>query len=1324
MVFVFNTALGPRTINTNYEVCYLAGYSEDGKTIYIDKRLPRYLELKDGRKLDIYIPLITHESWEYALEHGLVETTPEQQKIFNDWVKQKHLKKHSGYQYPFAHEQATGKEREWVESNGFDWDEYQNYMLKEVEKLNTFTESPPDLDTKPEKDTHDYYRYHKIEELKKKAKKNMQAQKIIANEQSYQSIYINPYADNWQEVIVFHEPIFDDEIPGVIALKSLRLEKCLGFVLAAPKSRLRYFREKIKDFDSKESLGKKQPREILKQLLLLSEEIGGTVVYIQNEYIEEPKENLKGIKAPEKKKKDPKRVESPKSKQQQEADSFFDPLTKRQLVTKGPQYFDPSLPSMNKVVDKVDAASMLFSCSASLQRIYSPSTENYPEDLSMSNLPIWQRVSAKFKTFEVEDTLSRWQLVRSHYEKKCADLEIAPYKLLSLGNDVEIKESIQNNIGFAFRMLQHILPQQSEPTQIRLRIIDAIVGDEDIKVICQTSVKSAKSAVANIFENHGFKYAVVGSKKNLTKQFDTRTNVTIAEEGTSLVASILYTLPLKEGQILLETTDKNKLKLGIMSLCNRKLFASLHVMIPEKNKVSGAITEEKAANIYLKLIQQKDIDDETLQTLKDLFEEISSTDLLFYSMEVADQKLTPKQRDFVISDSLSKVDQKTLVEKINQDTEAKQMFLFHGLKEENTKDLHLSIPQIKAVAYKGYREILITALNDVSKYSNDAVESILEYLEYSSTDEALGYLKTVIDQDRISACADMLFQLLDDDGLVADQAIQVSKILKPIFKQILKTHMLSCILMVEKICNTLDEKDDDALALIKILNDNIKENATESGDPVYANHLLNICDYLTKVGIDYSIYDMFYLPFIHGGISITDGNDETHYILPPFIEGPYKDNIVKKLNALIEENKIKIDTLIFCDSTKFLITLIKDTPLWEKLWQHFDVDYDHFDVFFPLLNKEQQNEILDNDFMYNGNQYFTEILDMHSNNDSIQNKAIDIAIQELNEGNEYKVSYLVGFSNDIPKKLYDKIGLVDFIEAVDEDGAMDEIEDRLERAGVDITTIDYQKLADNEDVGPNFLYHMGQYKILYEMYPENFFKMLKGKSNPIEMCKVIGVNETLKVLSKEKISDDALQNLKPFFNETEAEISEKEFEILLTLYSKDAAFCQKLIDNLSDDELKHFMNSSNEALRGWALSEHNPKELLNIILNKKSVPSWFQLPMLVNIPPRSLREFIQKKIDNNLEDLANICYYIVRNLYPDEFYHSALAPYFYEATPEQKAHYVEVVGEDSLNDKDLEKLQGKRSRYERKQDVPKLPDQVVHDKLELLRLILPLAKPA
>ena len=181
VIFIFKTFFGSKTINTNYEVSYLAGYSNDGKTIYIDKRLPRYMTLKDGRKYDVYPPLIEHESWERALERGDAVISPEQGKAFQDWLDHKHLKKPSGYKYPFAHELATGKEREIVEGDGVAWDEYQNYMLEEVKKLKGFSEAPPDLDTKPEIDTHDYHRLHKIEDLKKKFKDKVKAKYDLKN---------------------------------------------------------------------------------------------------------------------------------------------------------------------------------------------------------------------------------------------------------------------------------------------------------------------------------------------------------------------------------------------------------------------------------------------------------------------------------------------------------------------------------------------------------------------------------------------------------------------------------------------------------------------------------------------------------------------------------------------------------------------------------------------------------------------------------------------------------------------------------------------------------------------------------------------------------------------------------------------------------------------------------------------------------------------------------------------------------------------------------------------------------------------------------------
>lgn len=133
------------TIDNTHEVVYLAGYNVQGTVVYIDRRLPRYLTLKDGRKIDLYKYLIIHEVGE---------------KILEDYMK---------YKYSFAHEYSTGNlERKAVENDKIDWEEYQDFMLKEVQKLKSFSEAPSDLDTKPEKDTHDYYRFHKIEKLKKK----------------------------------------------------------------------------------------------------------------------------------------------------------------------------------------------------------------------------------------------------------------------------------------------------------------------------------------------------------------------------------------------------------------------------------------------------------------------------------------------------------------------------------------------------------------------------------------------------------------------------------------------------------------------------------------------------------------------------------------------------------------------------------------------------------------------------------------------------------------------------------------------------------------------------------------------------------------------------------------------------------------------------------------------------------------------------------------------------------------------------------------------------------------------------------------------------
>lgn len=130
-------------INRQYECPYLAGSSKSGKIVYIDKRLPKKLKLKSGRIINTDKYLNVHERVE---------------KIKTD----------AGYSYQYAHELATAAERKAVEADKIPWDEYQNYMLGEVKKLQHLDGPvPKDMDLKPEKDSGDTKMTEKVKELQK-----------------------------------------------------------------------------------------------------------------------------------------------------------------------------------------------------------------------------------------------------------------------------------------------------------------------------------------------------------------------------------------------------------------------------------------------------------------------------------------------------------------------------------------------------------------------------------------------------------------------------------------------------------------------------------------------------------------------------------------------------------------------------------------------------------------------------------------------------------------------------------------------------------------------------------------------------------------------------------------------------------------------------------------------------------------------------------------------------------------------------------------------------------------------------------------------------
>lgn len=127
-------AIGRRlAINRDYHVPYLAGYSTDGGTVYIDRDLPRWLPVSRGRRMDVDRYLLMHEGVEKALIDAY------------------------GLKYQHAHQVALRTEEALVRADGFTWREYDRAMqsyIKEVEEERPL-HLPPDLDLKPYVDEHD-----------------------------------------------------------------------------------------------------------------------------------------------------------------------------------------------------------------------------------------------------------------------------------------------------------------------------------------------------------------------------------------------------------------------------------------------------------------------------------------------------------------------------------------------------------------------------------------------------------------------------------------------------------------------------------------------------------------------------------------------------------------------------------------------------------------------------------------------------------------------------------------------------------------------------------------------------------------------------------------------------------------------------------------------------------------------------------------------------------------------------------------------------------------------------------------------------------------
>lgn len=121
-----------RKIDRSHDVPYLAGYSQDGKTIYIDRHMPRVWKYR-RREIDTDRYLILHEEVEKTLIDQL------------------------DLHYLHAHQIATRAEQAAVRAAGIAWRDYDRFMQKYVKKIGDerLTDVPGDLDLKPYRDEHD-----------------------------------------------------------------------------------------------------------------------------------------------------------------------------------------------------------------------------------------------------------------------------------------------------------------------------------------------------------------------------------------------------------------------------------------------------------------------------------------------------------------------------------------------------------------------------------------------------------------------------------------------------------------------------------------------------------------------------------------------------------------------------------------------------------------------------------------------------------------------------------------------------------------------------------------------------------------------------------------------------------------------------------------------------------------------------------------------------------------------------------------------------------------------------------------------------------------
>ena len=124
-------------LNRSFDIPYLAGYSLDGHTIFIDRHMPKSFVYR-GKRVNTDRFLIVHE----AVEKSLIQLL--------------------GMHYLTSHQIALHAEQAAVRAEGVTWDAYNEFMEKYIKVIGDekLSKVPDTLDLTP------YVDFHDVAELK------------------------------------------------------------------------------------------------------------------------------------------------------------------------------------------------------------------------------------------------------------------------------------------------------------------------------------------------------------------------------------------------------------------------------------------------------------------------------------------------------------------------------------------------------------------------------------------------------------------------------------------------------------------------------------------------------------------------------------------------------------------------------------------------------------------------------------------------------------------------------------------------------------------------------------------------------------------------------------------------------------------------------------------------------------------------------------------------------------------------------------------------------------------------------------------------------